>query len=86
MLGHTPGHGVAALGARAGHAVRHRRIGVSAYRRIGLWACRACRATESATHLQACVFPNRLPVSLMPHSSSTNAGLFSSGSPPSNSQ
>ncbi len=83
MLGHTPGHGVAALGARAGHAVRHRRIGVSAYRRIGLWAC---RATESATHLQACVFPNRLPVSLMPHSSSTNAGLFSSGSPPSNSQ
>lgn len=58
-------------------------IGVSAYRRIGLWAC---RATESATHLQACVFPNRLPVSLMPHSSSTNAGLFSSGSPPSNSQ
>ncbi len=61
-------------------------IGVLAYRRIGLWACRACRATESATHLQACVFPNRLPVSLMPHSSSTNAGLFSSGSPPSNSQ
>lgn len=58
-------------------------IGVLAYRRIGLWAC---RATESATHLQACVFPNRLPVSLMPNYSSTNAGLFSNGSPPSNNQ